>query len=159
LAIVLMACSSSPSTATTPETPSGSDGVSPPADSRAETESSPRDVDDYPAYPNARSLSNGRVYGGPPQNIHISWITTASKDAPSVVVAHYEKVLAKRATSNGKTWSFNVQRDEGSTWVSRTLEIIPAGIAKDYPGGDVPPASGEQTVMLVSIAMGTKPAP
>jgi hypothetical protein len=116
-------------------------------------------MDEYPPYPNARSLTNGRVYGSPPNDIHISWVTTATRDAPENVVAHYERLRGTRATSNGKTWSFNTKRVTGQTWVSHTLEIIPAKLAKDFPGSDVPPAADEQTVMLSSVAMGRQSEP
>lgn len=109
---------------------------------------------DFPTYPGARALTDGRVYGSPPDNVHISWTTTATGDPPATVVDHYEKLLAQRATTDGKTWSFNTKHDDGTTWVSRTLEVIPAALAKDYPGRDVPPASGERTVILSSVAMG-----
>ncbi|HEY5936380.1 MAG TPA: hypothetical protein VIU61_17130, partial [Kofleriaceae bacterium] len=80
--------------------------------------------------------------------------TTATGDSPAAVVAHYEKLLAQPAKTDGKTWSFTTKRDDGTTWVARTLEIIPSAVAKDFPGGDVPPAAGEQTVILSSTAMG-----
>lgn len=111
-------------------------------------------MDDYPSYPGARALSDGRVYGSPPDRVHISWTTTATAASPATVVAHYEKLLAQPAKADGKTWSFTTKRDDGTTWVARTLEIIPAAVAKDFPGGDVPPSAGEQTVILSSTAMG-----
>ena len=112
------------------------------------------DMEDYPGYPGARALTDGRVYGSPPENVHISWTTTATADSPATVVAYYEKRLPQRATTDGKTWTFTKKKDDGSTWVSRTIEIIPAALAKDFPGREVPPAAGERTVIMSAIAMG-----
>ena len=141
--VLLAACRSTPAT-----TPSNIGGPVPDA---ATTEKA---MAEYPSYPGARALTDGRVYGSPPESVHISWTTTATADSPATVVAHYERVLGQRATTDGKSWSFSVKKDDGSSWVSRTLEIIPAAVAKDFPGGDVPPAAGERTVMLSSIGMG-----
>jgi hypothetical protein len=145
--VLLAACGSTP--ATPPSNIGGPVGD-------AATENA---MEDYPSYPGARALTDGRVYGSPPARVHISWTTTATADSPATVVAYYEKRLPQRATTDGKTWTFTKKTDDGSTWVSRTIEIIPAALAKDFPGREVPPAAGEQTVIMSSIAMGPHEAP
>jgi hypothetical protein len=97
----------------------------------------------FELYPGSRQLCSQHVHGG--GGMHIAWSSHATKDALVKVVAHYEKALAAKATSE----------DAGAKSIKvgdRHVTIYPAASNDKLPHCETKPKAGEQTVVMLSTA-------
>lgn len=98
----------------------------------------------YTAYPGSRQLCYQHISGN---TMHIMWSSHATKDALAKVVAHYEKGLGKKAAKADEHGARLIEVD-----ADRHVTIYPSASNDKLPHCEKKPASGEQTIVMISTA-------
>jgi hypothetical protein len=97
----------------------------------------------FEPYKNARNLCSEHITGN---SMHVHWTTWATKDDLATVVAHYEKVIGRKAETGSKgDRNFSDGKDR--------LMIYSADNNDKFPSCGKSPEAGEKTVVLISKAI------
>jgi len=98
----------------------------------------------FAAYAGSRELCNQHITGN---TMHIIWSSHATKDELSKVVAHYEKVLGKKAKAD----------DHGAKTIevdaNRHVTIYPRASEGKLPTCDTKSKASEKTIVMLSHAI------